>query len=162
LLSTYRCISRWNTGGILSLLGVIGVIPNNSSPLAVNVSMNSSPENHLSRIIIVYGNRNNPTEIIISSPPPRRDWSIASHQFKADVTAPEAYESVSPAAVVLLAARAPHSWRPGVPFEFQISTPTMVVAGMLVIVTAPEELATEGFAVVADEKATVGAPVPAV
>lgn len=64
---------------------------------------------------------------------------------------------VSPELVVLAAVSAPHHSRFGLPSESHSSTPLMVVAGMLVTVTAmllamlPPEAAA---------KVTCGAPVP--
>ena len=77
----------------------------------------------------------------------------------ARVKLPEAMVKVSPELVVLAEVSAPHHSRFGVPELSHSSTPLMVVAGMLVVVTAafdaidPPEAAAN---------VTVGAPVPEV
>src|SRR5690242_1757956 len=78
---------------------------------------------------------------------------------RAEVIAPVAKERVSPEAVVFGTVSEPNSCRIGVPAESQTSIPLMVVAGMLVTVTAPDE-ADEPVAAVAIVR--VGAPVPEV
>jgi hypothetical protein len=79
-----------------------------------------------------------------------------------DVTAPTANDRVSPATVVRDVPNAACSTRNGVPSDVQTSTPTIVAAGMFVMLTIPELDATDGVAVVAAPNVIVGAPVPAV
>lgn len=75
----------------------------------------------------------------------------------ASVRLPEAMVNVSPELVVFALLSAPHHRRFGLPSESHSSTPLMVVAGMLVTVTAPllAMLPPEAAA-----KVTSGAPVP--
>lgn len=77
----------------------------------------------------------------------------------ARVKLPDAMVNVSPELVVLGAVRGPHHVRIGVPAESHSSTPLIVVAGMLVTVTATFE---DFEPAEAAANVTVGAPVPAV
>lgn len=77
----------------------------------------------------------------------------------ASVKLPLAIVKVSPALVVLALVSGPHHRRFGDPELSHSSTPLMVVAGMLVTVTAALDAIDPADA---EAKVTVGAPVPEV
>jgi hypothetical protein len=79
--------------------------------------------------------------------------------YIARVRDPDAMVKVSPAFVVLAEVSGPHHSRLGVPAESHSSTPLIVVAGMLVTVTAALEAIEPADA---EAKVTAGAPVPEV